>query len=1011
MTRASENTVETALSAFGLSARSVAPLGSYHDACYTVETSAGRFVLKISPPEQDEAIIALETSVVDRILAAEPDLPLPAYRRSASDLPYAAVEVNGSPRYARVLDFVDGLHYADLRPRTRQLRESLGHLLARLDRALLDFSHPAQDRYFEWDLAHAGDAAKLTGTIADDERRRGIEAIFRTHAEKVVPQLGRVRKSVVHSDANDYNLLVNIDPSGKTRIAALLDFGDVVQTHLINELAIACAYVMMDEGDPIAAASDVVRSYNRDLPLTEAEIEILYPLALTRLAMSATFSARWRSLNPEGAGDEYHTISEKAVWALLDALEDVHPRFATYAFRHACGLAPCALSLAVASFLKSHAPATPLTALDPRTTPTHTIDLSAGSSDPAAREIEADPITWSRAVREQIDASGAEVGIGRYDEARACYSSSQFQKGDSEPRTVHLGIDLFAPAGAAVQAPLDGTVHSLGDNRLPLDYGPTVILEHALPDGQPFFSLYGHLSRTTLRDLEPGRRIAAGEPFGTLGDPKENGGWPPHLHFQIITDLLDHEGDFSGVCRAGERAIWNSLCPDPNTLIGLPAGRTDSCMDSATVLKKRSRFIGPNLSLAYRAPLHIVRGRGAYLFDVNGHRFLDCVNNVAHVGHSHPRVVEAIASQAAVLNTNTRYLHENIVRYAERLSATLPDPLRVCFFVNSGSEANDLALRMARAHTGGVDCLVLGSAYHGHLTNLIDVSPYKSRGPGGAGAPSYVHELSAPDTFRGPHADADDPPAAYASEAAAALRDLDGRRRLAAFIAESALSCAGQILLPDGYLKSVYQSVRDAGGVCIADEVQVGFGRIGSHFWVFESQGVVPDIVTMGKPIGNGHPIGAVVTTPEIAASFANGMEYFNTYGGNPVSCAAGVAVLDVIRDEGLQEQASQVGAHLLSDLRSLADSHSVIGDVRGRGLFIGIELVIPGTRRPASRIADYVINRLRETGVLMSTDGPDHNVLKFKPPMVFGDIESRTLLRRLEAVLKETFVASFSAG
>jgi 4-aminobutyrate aminotransferase-like enzyme len=293
--------------------------------------------------------------------------------------------------------------------------------------------------------------------------------------------------------------------------------------------------------------------------------------------------------------------------------------------------------------------------------------------------------------------------------------------------------------------------------------------------------------------------------------------------------------------------------------------------------------------------------------------------------------------------------------------------------------------------------VVVDVAYHGNTNALVEISPYKFNGPGGRGKPAQVHVAPLPDVYRGPHR-GPDAGARYAESVADAARQSAGRP---AFFCESALGCGGQIMLPPGYLKDAFAAVRAVGGVTIADEVQTGFGRAGSHFWMFETQGVVPDIVTMGKPIGNGHPMGAVVTTPEIAASFANGMEYFNTFGGNPVSCAVGLAVLDVIRDEALQQNALATGNYLLSGLRELAARHPIIGDVRGLGLFLGFELVRDlGTQEPAAAEASALVDRMKDLGVLLSTDGPFHNVIKIKPPMVFSRVDADTLVDRLDAAL-----------
>ncbi len=428
-------------------------------------------------------------------------------------------------------------------------------------------------------------------------------------------------------------------------------------------------------------------------------------------------------------------------------------------------------------------------------------------------------------------------------------------------------------------------------------------------------------------------------------------------------------------------------------------------MTADDILAGRRARLGPSLSLSYRTPLHIVRGEGAYLYAADGREYLDCVNNVAHVGHAHPQVVEAGVAQMRVLNTNTRYLHENIVHYAERLTALLPDHLGVCFFTNSGSEANELALRLARAATGRPDVTTVDVAYHGNTQRLVEISPYKFNGPGGAGRRDDVRVVPLPDPYRGRHrGTGPEVGAAYLAEADEVLRIAAASGRPAgAVIAEAIPSVAGQIVPPPGWLAGLFDAGRSLGAVPIADEVQVGFGRVGSAVWAFEAQGARPDIVTMGKPIGNGHPLGAVVTTRAIADAFNNGMEYFNTFGGNPVSAAIGLAVLDVIVDEGLHEHARVTGERLLAGLHDLAARHEAIGDVRGLGLFVGFELVRDrSTREPDADLATELVNRAAERGVLLSTDGPDHNVIKIKPPMVFTAADADRLVETVDAVLGE---------
>jgi 4-aminobutyrate aminotransferase-like enzyme len=637
------------------------------------------------------------------------------------------------------------------------------------------------------------------------------------------------------------------------------------------------------------------------------------------------------------------------------------------------------------------------------------LDLSVASaflsSDPAnVAEPRATP-----AIQALTRAANASVAVGRYDEARPVYTSPLFTGGRNpteERRTIHLGIDLFTDAGTPVSSPFVGTVHAFADNHAALDYGPVVILRHQTADGLEFFTLYGHLSRESLVPLRSGNCIQAGQPFARVGAAAENGGWTPHLHFQIILDLLDLSTDFPGVAYQSQRAVFTSLSPDPNLILGIPEKCFPSPIPSVdATLTARKELLGGNLSVSYSHPLKIVRGWRQYLYDDTGRAYLDVYNNVPLVGHSHPRVVAAVQQQIALLNTNTRYLHDNILRYAERLTAILPAPLKICYFLNSGSEANELAIRLARTHTRREDVIVLEHAYHGHTSTLIDISPYKFNGPGGNGRKAWVHVAPIADDYRGLYRRGEpDLGKQYADHVANILHDLQNQgRAAAAFLAETLPSVAGQIVFPPGYLAEVYKQVRASGGVCIADEVQVGFGRLGTHFWGFETQGVVPDIVVLGKPIGNAFPLAAVITTPEIAASFNNGMEFFSTFGGNPVACAAGLAVLDVLREENLPQNALRVGARWMERLCELQTRHALIGDVRGSGLFLGIDLVNDrSSRAPATEQASYIVNRLRDRGILAGTDGPFHNVIKLRPPLIFADSDADLFATTLDEILRE---------
>ncbi|HEX7119195.1 MAG TPA: aminotransferase class III-fold pyridoxal phosphate-dependent enzyme [Longimicrobiales bacterium] len=997
--------------AYGIAGRA-RPLPGERDRNFRLVTASGAaYVLKVSQVGEDPALLECQRRVVDRLAGAELPYRFPrvvATRTGAwvAELPAPG----GGVRLARLLEHVPGEPLAAFRPHTAELLTELGRMLGAVDRALEGFDDGAAHRALKWDLRRGRPFVERgLGEVPEPERRALVERFAGLFDARAAPLLPRLRTGVIHGDANDHNVLVDggADPLAPRHVVGLIDFGDLVHSWLVAEPAIAAAYAMLGKADPLAAAARVVAGYHGVNALADAEIEALYPLVALRLCVSVVNAARERKRDPANA---YLTVSEAGAWAALERLAGVSPDFAHCVFRHACRLEPCPRTPAVVAWLGANRHRiAPVLGRDLAGARRLTFDLSVGSLELDGLDGDDAADAWTERLFGRMRAARAEVGIGRYDEVRRWNTVDAFRvetDEGSEWRTVHLGVDLFVEPGTPVHAPLDGAVRALRDNAGRFDYGPTIVLEHRTDSGEPFYTLYGHLTADSLENLRPGAAVAAGERIGAVGAPPGNGGWAPHLHLQLITDLLAYDGTFPGVARPSERSVWLSLSPDPNLLLGLPGGCVAERVPAAAELAAaRERRIGPSLSVSYRRPLHIVRGRRQYLYDENGRAYLDGVNNVAHVGHSHPRVVDALRRQAAVLNTNTRYLHETMLRYAERLTAMLPEPLRVCYFVCSGSEANELALRLARAHTGRRDVVVVDAAYHGNTTSLIDMSPYKFAGPGGAGAPPWVHAVALPDPYRGLYrgrgAETGRRYAAHVRDAIDAARERGGA---AAFFCESLPGCGGQIVLPDGFLAEAYRHVREAGGVCVADEVQVGFGRVGTHFWGFETQGVIPDIVTLGKPIGNGHPLAAVVTTPEIAASFANGMEYFNTYGGNPVSCAVGLAVLDVIEAERLQQNARRVGGRLLDGLLALAERHALIGDVRGLGLYIGVELVLDReTLEPAARHAAYVVERLRDHGILLSTDGPLHNVLKIKPPLVVTEADADRLVETLDRVLGET--------
>ena len=976
---------------YGRSPAAIQKLPSDRDQNFHLTIDSGEgFVLKIANAGEAEEMMDLQNSALQHLAKDAPSLSIPRICLTRDNsMMTTAVNTEGKTHFVRLLTYLPGRLLAHVQPHSPALFHDLGRFLGRLNKALVDFEHPAARRPIAWDLQQADKTIQAFKNHITEPKRLAIIETFLDQFQQVIkPLLPSLRQGIIHNDANDYNLLAHSDVEGQS-ITGIVDFGDMVHTTVINEIAIASAYGLLEKRDPITAVSHIIGGYHEVYPLTEQEISLLFPLICIRLCISVVMSAYQQQLEPDNA---YLCISEQPAWDALERLITISPELAHYSFRHACGLPPCPQTSHIVNWLHGNDNMMGPVVEHDLAEGAAVFDLSIGSLALGDLGNLQDQRTLAGWLKNEMAAVSAKVGIGRYNEARPLYTDRYRAGGEELPEwgTIHLGMDLFVGTDTAVFAPLTGHVHKVEPEAM-------VLVHNA--DGVPFFTLYRHLIPSP--DLETGMILQKGDQLGQVTDRTER---PSHLHFQIVLDLLGWAGDFPGTAVPSQRDIWLSLCPDPHLILDITTPYFEEMQDRDGLLATRRERLGKSLSLSYQEPLKIVRGWQQYLYDETGQPYLDLVNNVCHVGHCHPHVTNALNRQTAVLNTNTRYLHDNIINYANKLCATLPDPLNVCFFVCSGSEANELALRLAHTYTGHQDIIVIDGGYHGNTATLIDISPYKFDGPGGQGAPPHIHKALMPDPCRGPYKD--DPQAGekYAAHVQSIIEQIqDHDRGIAAFIGESLLGCGGQIVLPAGYFQAVYEYVREAEGVCIADEVQVGFGRVGSHFWGFETQGVVPDIVTLGKPIGNGHPLAAVVTTQEIADAFANGMEYFNTFGGNPVSCAVGTAVLEVIERENLQEHALELGKYFQENLTQLMETHPIIGDVRGLGLFIGVELVLDRkSMEPAGAYASYVAERMKAHGILISTDGPYHNVLKIKPPLVVDQGDVDYVVSILDKVLGE---------
>jgi 4-aminobutyrate aminotransferase-like enzyme/Ser/Thr protein kinase RdoA (MazF antagonist) len=977
------------------------PLPGEFDFNFRVDGNDGRqYAFKISPPDFSWEWIRFQRDLLVHLQSNPAPLPVPRIFPNRYGELVAIVETgDGKPQYLRLLSWIPGRLWAKVNPHTPELLEDLGFKLGQMTSALQGFDHPAAHRSFRWNLSEGAWIGERLH-LFPEEKSPLVHHFFSAFERKVLPVLPQLRRSVIHNDANDYNVLVSEDPYAP-EVIGFIDFGDAIYSQTVNDLAVATAYAAMFKPDPLSAAVAVVRGFHRSCPLREEEVAILYELIAARLVISLTISTLNQRENPE---NEYLQISARPAWDLLEKWRATAPAFAEACFRAACGWEPCPGRPAFDQWLSTRPVFSPVLKDIHQLRYGH-LDLSVGSLDLGHNDHFTEIGPFQERIDNMMAEHGLELGVGGYGEVRPVYTTDAYTVMTNEGpqwRTVHLGLDLWSQAGTPVYAPFAGRIHALRHNEGERNYGPTIILKHEPENGPVFYTLYGHLSLGSLEGWKVGDPVRSGQPIAAFGPAPENGNWPPHLHFQVMLDLLDMEGDYPGVGFPRHWPVWRSLCPDPNLLVGLQF-EPPAYLDKNAILEKRQKVLAPNLSISYRDKLHMARGYRQYLYEADGRRYLDTVNNVAHVGHRHPRVVRAAQRQAEVLNTNTRYLHENLVLYAEELLATFPPELEVCFFVNSGSEANELALRMVKNYTGSEDMLVMEMGYHGNTGHVIDISSYKFDRKGGRGAAGHIHKIPMPDPLRGLYRAEKEPGRKYASHVQKAIRELNTHGRQAGgFICESILSCGGQIELPDQFLAESYRHVRAAGGLCIADEVQVGMGRVGHHFWGFELHGVVPDIVTVGKPIGNGHPLAAVVATRAVAEAFANGMEYFNTFGGNPVSCAIGRAVLQVVQEEGLQAHALKMENYLKQGLRKLARQHPVITDIRGKGLFLGMELTRGEHYAPATAEAAYLKERMCRHGILMSTDGPHENVLKIKPPMCFDERDADFLLEMLDQVMEE---------
>ena len=981
------------------------PLPGYVDFNFRIkiENEEG-YILKISRVEENKKYLEYQQHLLQFIENSDEEIIAPkAVTDKNNHLISEITDRYKKTRCVRLLTWVSGKVWSAANPQLEDLRFSIGAQCGTLTKVLQGFKHPEAHYNFDWDIAQSLWTKKQLHLFEAPEKE--ILMLFQDKFEAYQPTYTSLRKSIVHNDPNDNNIIVTnsiVQPKAK----AAIDYGDAMHTQTINDLAILCAYGTMGHQDPLEAALAFIKGYHNSFPLLEKELAHLFNAIAMRLVIIVTRAAMSKIEEPD---NEYLWISEKTAWKVLKKWSKISEDFAHYSFRSASGFSahPNEEQFKKWAATRQYS----LIELFPTVHRKNIelLDLSVSSSW-IGHQTDFNNIDFFQFKIDQLQQEHpTKIISGGYLEPRPLYTATAYDKIGNygpESRTIHLGIDFWLPTNTPVHALFDGEIAVAVNDHGDKEYGGLVVLKHKEEDIE-FYTLYGHLDPASVLHYQKGDTILKGQKIGVLGDKTVNGNWAPHLHFQVMLSLLDYTTDFPGVAYANQIAVWKSLCIDPNALFHIKNLQTKKNTSNEELIEYRKQHLGKGLSLQYKEPLKIVRGEGVYLLDELGRKYLDTVNNVAHVGHEHPTVVKAGQEQTAVLNTNSRYLHENINLLAKEILATLPPELSVVHFVNSGSEANELAIRMAKTVTGKEDVIASEVGYHGNTNICVDISSYKFDGKGGKGAPDHTHIFPLPDAFRGKYR-GKNTGKKYAEEVQQCIDRIHKRGDgVSALIVEPIISCGGQIELPKGFLSKAYAAVRKAGGLCISDEVQVGCGRLGTSFWGFQLHNVIPDIITIGKPIGNGHPLAAVVCTEVVANSFANGMEFFNTFGGNPVSCAIGTVVLQTVKKEKLQENALEVGAFLKEQLLNLAKDFPIIGDVRGQGFFLGIELV-DAQKKPLPEQTDYLINRMKDHGILMSSDGLDHNVLKIKPPLVFSKENAQQLLWYLRKILAEDVMRRF---
>ncbi len=937
---------------FGLAVTATA-LGSQQDANFLLRGATGEpvGVLKVANP----AFGCVEIEAQDAAATFLADAGLRAARNIT---PIAEVpDGSGGTLFARIIDFLDGGTMSGDGYVPPHRWAALGSLVGRAGTALAGFDHPGLQRTLQWDLRHADRTIELLAHyVAETSRRHLVQTATTAAWRTVAGHAADLPMQAIHGDITDDNVVCT---SGDDKSPdGIIDFGDLTHSWAIGELAVTVSAVLRHEGGEPAATLPLIAAFHQERPLRDSEIAALWPLVVLRAATLVVSGNQQAAVD---ADNEYATGALEFEWRIFERAVSVPSDVMTALIADAVGRPATAPTPELAPILAGVA-----------ADDVALLDFSALSDlvDAGAwLDTGCEPDAAARAL-----AAGAPAAVTRYGAPRLTRSVALHH---DSPATVPTGIDVWLADATSVTAPLDGVVESAAEGE--------VIL--AGPDG-----VVVAVRGPSVRSAElTGHAVAAGAPLATAG--------PGRVWLQIRTG--DPDLPVPAFVRPEYAPGWLAMTADPAPLLGLAPAAVPGGEDSAELVRRREGALAGVQEQYYRRPPRIERGWREYLCSVDGRSYLDMVNNVAAVGHGHPDLADAVARQWRRLNTNSRFNYRAIADFSQRLAATLPDPLDTVFLVNSGSEAVDLALRLAMATTGRHDVVAVAEAYHGWTYATDAISTSVADNPNALTTrPPWVHTVTSPNSYRGEHRGA--AAGRYADEAVGVIETLVAEGHSpAAFICEPFYGNAGGIALPDGYLPAVYRAVRAAGGLAIADEVQVGYGRLGRWFWGFQGQQVVPDIVTVAKSMGNGQPLGAVITTRAVADAYRTQGYFFSSAGGSPVSCVVGLTVLDVIEREGLQHNALVVGDHLRARLADIATRHPLIGAVHGCGLYMGVELVRdPVTLEPAVAETSAICERMRELGIIVQPTGDRMNVLKMKPPMCLSIAAADFFADTLERVL-----------